>query len=445
MDQIEDAGNKSYGFIDADYDSEYTYDANGNMIMDKNKGIISITYNHLNLPEVIKFEDNLRIEYLYNANGVKLQKRYYVNNLLNTTTDYSGEFVYTNRSIDYISIAEGRLKKGTNGTYTPEFFLKDHLGNVRVVLSSPTTVTQVTDYYPFGMEIPVSGSVSLNSNQLKYNSKELQTEADLQWYDYGARFYDPQIGRWHAVDQLAESYFNYSPYCYVGDNPVKRIDPDGRYWEDEEDKGTATELRNLYMNIMAYYEKKEQRLQGRINKGKNVEKNTMRRERASEFKNEMSDAICEIDAMGTDDKTAFTFNKVEEGITPLLEHGVASNGVDLLITINHYGSMESKTHESKHAYQALNGEMVPGKRGSTFWDPQHDQIETEAYRRQCIINSITMPYMNNGNYFFPVVNQMGFNDITKDNVMNIFIVPAGVLPKDAARNPKNYLYRKHGN
>ncbi|MDD5508423.1 MAG: RHS repeat-associated core domain-containing protein, partial [Bacteroidales bacterium] len=227
VDQIEDAGNKSYGFIDADYDSEYTYDANGNMIMDMNKGIISITYNHLNLPEVIKFEDNLRIEYLYNANGVKLQKRYYVNNLLNTTTDYSGEFVYTNRSIDYISIAEGRLKKGTNGTYTPEFFLKDHLGNVRVVLSSPTTVTQVTDYYPFGMEIPVSGSVSLYSNQLKYNSKELQTEADLQWYDYGARFYDPQIGRWHVPDAYAEKYFNLSPYQYGGNNPIRFIDING--------------------------------------------------------------------------------------------------------------------------------------------------------------------------------------------------------------------------
>ena len=50
--------------------------------------------------------------------------------------------------------------------------------------------------YPFGMEIPVSGN---SDNQLKYNGKELQMEAKLEWYDYGARFYDPVIGRWHSV------------------------------------------------------------------------------------------------------------------------------------------------------------------------------------------------------------------------------------------------------
>ncbi|MDD5695410.1 MAG: DUF6443 domain-containing protein [Bacteroidales bacterium] len=224
VDQIVDAGSKNYGFRDADYDLEYTYDANGNMIMDKNKGIISITYNHLNLPEVIKFEDNLRIEYFYDANGVKLQKRYYEDNLLNTTTDYSGEFVYTNRSIDYISIAEGRLKKGTNGTYIPEFFLKDHLGNVRVVLSSAGSPVQGTDYYPFGMEIPLFSS---SNNQLKYNSKELQTEAGLKWYDYGWRMYDPQLGRFHTQDRFAEKYLDFSPYQYAANNPILYIDVNG--------------------------------------------------------------------------------------------------------------------------------------------------------------------------------------------------------------------------
>jgi len=77
------------------------------------------------------------------------------------------------------------------------------------------------------MEIPVSGSISLYSNQRKYNSKELQTDADLQWYDYGARMYDPQIGRFHTPDRFSEKYLNQSLYQYGLNNPLKFIDING--------------------------------------------------------------------------------------------------------------------------------------------------------------------------------------------------------------------------
>ena len=57
----------------------------------------------------------------------------------------------------------------------------------------------------------------------------------LNWYSYGARFYDPILARFHTVDPLAEEYLEWSPYNYVGGNPIKRIDIDGLHWYEDED------------------------------------------------------------------------------------------------------------------------------------------------------------------------------------------------------------------
>jgi RHS repeat-associated protein len=86
--------------------------------------------------------------------------------------------------------------------------------------------SQHTDYYAFGYTIQSSQNVIASpKNEYLYNHKELQEETGL--YDYGARLYDPVIGRWTSVDMLAEKFTNWSPYVYVYDNPISLVDQDG--------------------------------------------------------------------------------------------------------------------------------------------------------------------------------------------------------------------------
>ena len=83
---------------------------------------------------------------------------------------------------------------------------------------------QHDDYLPFGMEI-AQGTPGNPKNEYLYNKKELQEDSQL--YDYGARFYDPVVGRFTTVDPLAEVSRRFSSYTYVENNPIRNTDPDG--------------------------------------------------------------------------------------------------------------------------------------------------------------------------------------------------------------------------
>ncbi|SDI87501.1 RHS repeat-associated core domain-containing protein [Chryseobacterium taeanense] len=91
---------------------------------------------------------------------------------------------------------------------------------------SSVEVLEENNYYPFGLKHEGYNALAGNSAyQYKYNGKELQ---ETGMYDYGARFYMPDIGRWGFVDPLSEEYRRWSPYNYAMNNPISFIDTDGR-------------------------------------------------------------------------------------------------------------------------------------------------------------------------------------------------------------------------
>ncbi len=266
---VVDNSNNTSGFKDGiTTGDDYVYDANGNMTVDKNKNITSIVYNHLNLPTKIIFPTG-NIVYIYTASGQKIQKVVTENTTV-TTTDYLGGYQYQNTVLQFFPTAEGYVKNtpvsGAN-SYSYVFNYTDHLGNTRLSYTKDTTtgslkILEENNYYPFGLK---HNSYNVDNFQpdykYKYNGKELQDELGLNFYDYGARNYDPAVGRWVNIDPLindidftfnpnvsdsndAELAFamqttlsngggiyntdNLNPYSYGYNDPVRFDDPDGR-------------------------------------------------------------------------------------------------------------------------------------------------------------------------------------------------------------------------
>lgn len=202
-------------------ESAYAYDANGNLTKDLNKNIVDIQYNSLNLPSRIVFKNGDNISHVYSADGSKL-RTVRVADGDTLTTDYCGNVIYENgvpvrlmTDVGYIALSDTSY----------HYFIKDHQGNVRVVADEHGNAEEVNDYYPFGGLMSTSSRQSVQP--YKYNGKELETACGVNWYDYGARRYDPVLGRWNGVDPLCEDYYSENPYGYCGNNPVNYVDPNG--------------------------------------------------------------------------------------------------------------------------------------------------------------------------------------------------------------------------
>ena len=157
---------------------------------------MNIRYNLLNLPDTLKEGNTVKATYSYLADGTKV----------------------------------GVLNTANNTGYESKYCTTDHLGSIRLITNSSGAVDEYNDYYPFGLnQNQNTGYPTFPDNRYKFSGKELQTIAheSFNYLDFGARMYDPVLGRWSSVDPLAERYYNTSPYAYVLNNPIKYFDPNG--------------------------------------------------------------------------------------------------------------------------------------------------------------------------------------------------------------------------
>ena len=245
-----------------------TYDKNGNMISDANKGISAITYNYLNLPVKVSFGTNRFIDYIYDTSGIKQQKAVTEGSSL-TTTQYAGNYIYENNNLQFFNHAEGYVEpviasgSAAISSFNYVYQYKDHLGNIRLSYTDADgngaikqdEIIEENNYYPFGLKHKGYNNVQ-NGRDHKYGfgGKEEQDDnvggSQLNWHDFGARNYDAAIGRWMNIDALSEKYLDYSPYNYTLNNPILYTDPDGNDLRISFIGDNKEEAKKAYMDIV---------------------------------------------------------------------------------------------------------------------------------------------------------------------------------------------------
>ena len=230
----------------ADASTEMTYDPNGNMTADLDRGIVAIRYNMLNLPDTVQFENGNRIVHFYYAGGERagaVTTTYSTPISVPLDSVYLGEdphfdmWEHRHGNLFYKMGSPSRLlfddgffelaeRHGGLISQIPYVFVRDHLGSVRLVCNGNTgEVVQSLEYLPSGV---IFRSRNFDRQPYRFTGKELLSAHGLDWYDSGARMQEFHIPRFTTMDPLCEKYYSISPYAYCNNNPVNYVDPDGR-------------------------------------------------------------------------------------------------------------------------------------------------------------------------------------------------------------------------
>lgn len=330
----------------------------------------SVSYNILNLPSEVKFDDGHIVRYTYDAAGTKLKVEYllgYIRVMDDWNTDrqpgkdvggikgingisakgfggigdlvsppgsgmkepvaqmtlqYSAGHVYRNGKLERVDNPYGYWADGSF-----HYHITDYQGNIRAVIDEDGTLEEVNNYYPYG---GLMGAGVMGVQPYKYGAKELDRENGLDLYDSKARWYDPMIGRTPTQDPLAEKYYEMSPYLWCAANPIANTDPTGMYFNSADSAQAAIYIKQLNQRIML------------LNKSDAKDRH--------EQLSEVNKSIQDIEDMRNDQNRRYTF---EEG---LIEPEVTSiEGKTVLIRID-IGKEGSYAHEMRHGGQIARGE-----------------------------------------------------------------------------------------
>ena len=354
-----------------------------------------IYYNLLNLPTVIYTEGDMGLYYTYLSDGTKIKVCGYDDN---EPTRYAGSLVYNDGTFESASFGGGRIVGTNNGANSEvHYFLTDHLGSTRVVAKvTPTGREDLDrkDYYPFGKEW-AQPDMPTSDNRYTFSGKEKQhlRFQEIDYADFEARFYDSETGIFLQQDPLSEYSFQVSPYAYCGNNPINRIDLDGKRWDDPiQDAEIARQIKDAINAALNALISQEKRINNRINK---INDNTKlsqekKEERIAKEKQKLAEIDIQqdnltylsegIDKMGSEDNpNIFTFETVED------EDGLTSTNTDGVTTMRNNGTFYNRVHEATHGAQIALGDLRVNQNGQALGGLSSPAREIQAYQNQAVL------------------------------------------------------------
>ncbi len=251
--------------IDNQSTNNYSYNANGQLTKDEQQNIDTIIW-HANgkVKEVHKTTGDV-LSFKYDALGNRIVKQLTTNNGQLTTTFYTRNTssqviaIYEKQNIDSIKLTEltisgignqnettNHLQNKTNDSVAyrkignKNYELKDHLGNIRATITDikqpsnlfnffNSTISSTSDYYNYGMQMPGRNYKTENYRYgIQGKEKDNELAGNGNAYDFGARILDPRVGRWLSTDPMETKFPSFSSYNVFENNPINKIDPDGK-------------------------------------------------------------------------------------------------------------------------------------------------------------------------------------------------------------------------